>query len=241
MRCAIVGSATRNARAISSVVSPPSRRSVSATLRLGRQHGMTRREDQAQEVVADVIVQRGVEGVGLAGLLRVDFVAQLRVLTVEKLPPAKLVDGAVLGGCHQPGARVVRNARRRPALQCGHQRVLRQIFGEPDVPHHARQPGNESRRLDAPDRVDRLMAVGRAHGGRSDHLRRPHATCRQRPPQDRRADACISWNPAAASWTSAGKSPNSCTCRTSMTSFSDAGQREAHSIASARDLTWIIQ
>ena len=31
MRCAIVGSATRNARAISSVVRPPSRRSVSAT------------------------------------------------------------------------------------------------------------------------------------------------------------------------------------------------------------------
>ena len=45
----------------------------------------------------------------------------------------------------------------------------------------------------------------------------------------------------AASCTSAGKSESSCTCRISMTSFPEAGQRVAHSIASSLDLTWIIQ
>src|SRR5258706_14468707 len=47
--------------------------------------------------------------------------------------------------------------------------------------------------------------------------------------------------PGAAFCTSAGKSVNSCTGRTSMVSFSKAGQRVAHSIASSFDFTWIIQ
>src|SRR6266567_685613 len=53
--------------------------------------------------------------------------------------------------------------------------------------------------------------------------------------------ACISGNFAAASLTSAGKSENSCTWRTSITSLSEAGQRHTHSTASAFDFTWIIQ
>src|SRR5712692_9048907 len=53
--------------------------------------------------------------------------------------------------------------------------------------------------------------------------------------------SCNSGNPAAASWTSAGKSDISCTWRSSITSLSEAGQRDAHSTASSLDLTWIIQ
>src|SRR5260370_22032372 len=49
--------------------------------------------------------------------------------------------------------------------------------------------------------------------------------------------ACISGNPAAASWTSAGKSENSCTWRTSSTSLSEAGHRFAHPTASSFDFT----
>ena len=52
MRCATVGSGTRNARAISSVVSPPSTRRVSADPRLGREHRVAGGEDQPQQVVA---------------------------------------------------------------------------------------------------------------------------------------------------------------------------------------------
>ena len=61
MRWAMVGSGTRNARAISSVVRPPSRRSVSATRASVRQHRMTGGEDQPQQIVADVVVERRVE------------------------------------------------------------------------------------------------------------------------------------------------------------------------------------
>src|SRR5216117_4082310 len=45
----------------------------------------------------------------------------------------------------------------------------------------------------------------------------------------------------AAFWTSGGKSDISCTWRTSMTSPSPAGQRDAHWTASAFDFTWISQ
>jgi hypothetical protein len=49
--------------------------------------------------------------------------------------------------------------------------------------------------------------------------------------------ACSSGNFAAAFLTSAGKSENSCTWRTSITSLSEAGQRDAHSTASSFDFT----
>ena len=62
MRCATVPSETRNARAISGVDRPPSRRSVSATRASPRQHRMARHEDQAQDVVLDVVDPRGQVG-----------------------------------------------------------------------------------------------------------------------------------------------------------------------------------
>src|SRR5579859_2261832 len=58
IRWAIVGSATRNARAISGVVRPPMRRSVTAARALGRQHRMAGDEDQPEQVVADMVVHR---------------------------------------------------------------------------------------------------------------------------------------------------------------------------------------
>ena len=68
----------------------------------------------------------------------------------------ELVDGAVLRRRHQPGAGIVRDARLRPALERRHERLLRQILGEADVAHHANQPADQPRRLDAPDRLDGL-------------------------------------------------------------------------------------
>ena len=121
-------------------------------------------EDQAQQVVADVVVERGVEVGRRRSLLRLELVAELLVLALEQLVAAQLVDGAVLRGRHQPGARVVRDARLRPLLERGDERVLRQLLGEADVAHDARQPGDEPRRLDPPDRVDRAMRLGGRHG-----------------------------------------------------------------------------
>ena len=125
----------------------------------------------------------------------------------------------------------------RPLLERGHQGILGKVLGNADVAHHPRQPGNEPWRLDSPDRIDCPMGV--RHSYPSHHLQSARASralyfLAFSPPRNN------SGNPAAASFTSAGKSENSCTWRTSMTQ-SSPGQRVAHSIASSLDFTWIIQ
>ncbi len=131
---------------------------------------MTRREDQPQQVVAHIVVHRGLEIAGEGRLPLLEVLTELAVLPVEHLVAAEVIDGAMLGGRHQPGAGVVRDARRRPLFERRHERVLREVFGQPDVAHDAREAGDDLRRLDAPDRVDRPMGVGSRHGYRSHHL-----------------------------------------------------------------------
>src|SRR5439155_14017486 len=131
--------------------------------------GMAGGENEAKEIVADIVVDRGVEirtGV-LAGL---EVAPELLVLSLEQLVPAQAVDPAVLRGRHEPGARVVRNARLGPSLERGDEGVLRQVLGETDVANHPREAGDELGRLDPKDRVDRAMGVGSRHGYRSHHL-----------------------------------------------------------------------
>ncbi len=84
---------------------------------------------------------------------------------------AQSIDGAVLGGGHQPRARIAGNALGRPLLERGHERILGQVFGETEIAHDAGEAGDEPRRFDTPDRVDRLMGFGSRHGYRSHHLR----------------------------------------------------------------------
>ena len=103
-------------------------------------------------------------------LLDLELVAELLVLALEQLAAAQAVDRAVLRGRHQPGARVVGHARLRPVLERGDQRVLRQLLGEADVAHHAREPGDQPGRLDPPDRVDRAMGIGSRHDSRSEQV-----------------------------------------------------------------------
>src|SRR6185437_5940081 len=147
--------------------------------RLGGQHRMTRGEHEAQEVVAAVVVQRGVD---------------------------------------------VRHALPRPLPEGGDERVLRQLLGKTDIAHQPRDAGDQFCRLDPPDRLDGAARIARRHE-----------------PFGCPTWACISGSPAAASRTSSGKSDISCTWRISMISLAEAGQRDAHSIASSRDFTWIIQ
>ena len=65
-----------------------------------------------------------------------------------------------------------------PLLERGDERVLRQLLGEADVAHHAREAGDELRLLDAPDRVDGVMCIGSRHGYRYQHLQSAGASCR---------------------------------------------------------------
>ena len=89
MRWAMVGSGTRNARAISSVVRPPSRRSVSATRASVERTGWQAVKIEAQEVVADVVVERGVEVRRGHLLPRLELAAELLVLALEQRAPAQ--------------------------------------------------------------------------------------------------------------------------------------------------------
>ena len=61
----------------------------------------------------------------------------LLVLALAHFVAPKGVDGVPFGGGHQPGARIGWNAGPRPFGQGNHQRVLRQLLGEIDVPHDA--------------------------------------------------------------------------------------------------------
>jgi hypothetical protein len=72
---------------------------------------------------------------------------------MQRLPP-KPVDRPALRRRHQPGAGTCRHAIRRPLLERGDQRVLRQLLGEADVAHDPGEPGDQPGRLDPPDRID---------------------------------------------------------------------------------------
>ena len=168
MRWATVGSGTRNARAISSVVRPPSRRSVSATRASVERTGWQAVNIEAQQVVADVVVEGRVEVRRGRLLVRpASPAADLLVLALEQLVPAQEVDGPMLRGGHEPGARVVRDARLGPLLERGDEGVLGELLGQADVAHDPREAGDEPGRLDPPDRVDGAMGVGSRHGYRS--------------------------------------------------------------------------
>ena len=133
-----------------------------------REDGMARREHQAQQVVADVIVDRRDELL-LDGSAGVGGRSDLFVLALGEAPAAQHVDRPVLRGGHEPGARVLRHARLRPALERRDERVLGEVFRQADVAHHAREPGDQTGRLDPPDRVDRSVRILRRHSRRLEH------------------------------------------------------------------------
>src|SRR5437762_2275916 len=71
---------------------------------------------------------------------------------------------------HQPGARLLGNARLRPLFQCRNQSILREFLGQSDIAHHPRQPGDDLRGLNPPDCFDCAMGIGRCHQYPSHHL-----------------------------------------------------------------------
>src|SRR5207244_13010725 len=67
---------------------------------------------------------------------------------------------AMLRGGHEPGARIVRDARLGPPLERREQRLLREILREPDIPHHPCEARDEPGGFDPPDCIDGRMDVG---------------------------------------------------------------------------------
>src|ERR1700674_699965 len=127
-------------------------------------------ENEAEKVVAEVIVHRGFEIRHGHLLLCCKLATELLVLAFEPLVSPPEINGTMLRGGHQPGARVVRYARRRPLLKGSNESILCKLLGETDVTHDPRETRNDPGGLDPPDRVDRTMCIGSRHGYRSHHF-----------------------------------------------------------------------
>ncbi len=131
--------------------------------RFGRQYRVARHQDQPQQVVAHLVVHRGLEvgrlracaerGIDLDGL----------VFPLGHAVPADAVDRAVLCRGHEPGARIVGNACLGPPLERGDERLLCEVFGQPDIAHDAHEAADEPGRLDPPDSLDRRARGCLAH------------------------------------------------------------------------------
>ncbi len=121
---------------------------------------MARGEDEPEEIVAQIVVERRVQ---IERRLFVELAPQRRVLGLRELPMTHPIDGAILRRGHEPRAGLVGDARLRPSLERQHQRVLRQLLGEPHVAHDAREARDEPRRLDAEHGGDGVVSRGR-HG-----------------------------------------------------------------------------
>lgn len=133
---------------------------------VGRQDRMAGREDQAEEIVADVVVKRTIDLGDDVGPVALDVVAELGILALAELPSPELVDRPVARRRHQPGAGIAGNPALRPLLEGDDEGVLRQFLGEADVTNDPGEARDELRLLDAPDRVDGAMDVGGRHGRR---------------------------------------------------------------------------
>ena len=134
-RWAIVGSLVRKARAISGVVSPPSRRSVSATCASIGERRVAAREDQRQALVGDrahvlfLLVGR-VSSASRASSAR--FVSSVRSRRSRSIARLRAVGD-------DPGARVRRDAVAGPALGGDRERLLDGVLGEVEVAERADQ------------------------------------------------------------------------------------------------------
>ncbi len=134
--------------------------------RLGRKDRVAGDEHEAEQIVAELIVQCRVEIRLRRLLLDFELVAELLMLAFAQAVAAEDVDRPMLGGGHEPRAGIVRNAGPRPLLERRDEGVLGQFLGEADIAHHPRQSGDELRLLDPEDCLDGAVGVGRRHGDR---------------------------------------------------------------------------
>src|SRR5262245_17754894 len=86
--------------------------------RLARQERMARSKDETQHLVADVVVECGVE-IGHRLLLLDHVGGDDIVLACAHAAASQVIQSAVLGGRHQPSAGALRYARGRPRFERG--------------------------------------------------------------------------------------------------------------------------
>ena len=151
MRCCMVATGTRNMRAISSVLRPPTMRSVSATC--------ASRERTGWQAVKTSRSRSSSIGCQSSSTRLRQVAGDRAVPVVEPLPAPPAVDRLALRDGREPGARI------RGTPDSGHcdervgDRLLREILGEADVARHLGERRDDARPFDAPDGVDRAPDV----------------------------------------------------------------------------------
>ena len=102
---------------------------------------MTGNKHEAEQVVADIIIERCIE-IGHGHLSGCELAAEFLVLALEPRVSAEVIDGTMFSRGHQPGPRVVRDARNWPLLEGSDESILREILGDTDIAHNAREAGD---------------------------------------------------------------------------------------------------
>src|SRR5437899_3003892 len=103
---------------------------------------MTGYEHEAQQVIAHIVVERSFE-IRHSHLLSLKLTTDLLVLALEPRASAEVIHSTMLGGGHEPGAWVVRDARFRPLLERGDESILCEVLGNADIAHDPREAGDE--------------------------------------------------------------------------------------------------
>src|SRR5205814_1203154 len=107
--------------------------------RFRRENRVARDEDEAEQVIAHIVVVRDVKVRHEGVLLSLELAAEFLVLAFEELVSAKMINGAMLSRGHEPGTGFVRDSRLRPFFERDDQSVLSKLFGHTDVADNARQ------------------------------------------------------------------------------------------------------
>src|SRR5919197_3857385 len=118
---------------------------------------MTGCEDEAQQVILDLLLGGKFEVLAGQLLLRLQLPPELLVLSLEALSAADLVDGSMPGGTHQPGPRLLWHALSRPPLQGDQEGVLRKILSQAEIADDASQASDQAWRLHSPDGLEGAM------------------------------------------------------------------------------------
>jgi hypothetical protein len=114
---------------------------------------MTGCEHESEKVVANVVVQ-GTFKIRHSHFFLFELAPEFLVLADKPCVSTEVIDGPMLGGGHKPGARIIRDTRLRPLLDGGDKGVLREIFGQTDIPNNPREAGDEPGRFHPPDSLD---------------------------------------------------------------------------------------
>ena len=142
-RCAMVGSGTRNARAMAGVWMPATVRRVRATRASADSSGwqQVKMSRSRSSVMGSGVVQEVSVGVDLDPSPA--RACEGRLLLDQPTGAPDAVDGATASRGGDPGARPVGDAVRRPVLEGGEERVLDRLLGGVEVAAEGRDEARE--------------------------------------------------------------------------------------------------